>query len=133
MDGSMWYANGGGGIFQHVDGPFADDCDPVVVGTGFGARGGFGALGQDGAAVDQPVFTLEDTARMAAETTALLRDYASGSKTLGDDIRNSGLWAQQQRQGRSAWVAVAWVAGGLAVVGAGAAVVLAARRRRRRA
>ena len=38
MDGSMWYANGGGGIFEHVDGPYAGPayCDPVVRAAGFG-------------------------------------------------------------------------------------------------
>ena len=37
MDGSMWYANGGGGIFEHVDGPFAGpNFDPVVEAEGFG-------------------------------------------------------------------------------------------------
>jgi hypothetical protein len=49
MDGSMWYARGGGGIFEHVDGPYAGPHpDPVIRALGFDglSGGGFGA--QDG-------------------------------------------------------------------------------------
>jgi len=34
MDGTLWYGNGGAGIFHHYTGPFADDIDPVQQVTG---------------------------------------------------------------------------------------------------
>lgn len=57
MDGTLWYENGGAGIFHHSEGPFSEDLDPVWAADrarveGIGAPLGFG---QTEAPVVEPV------------------------------------------------------------------------------
>ena len=136
MDGSMWYANGGGGIFEHVDGPFAGpNPDPVIVAEGFGGvtgvsgdgwpiMPGLAGFGADDATITPAVFTPADQTKIAADTAAAIALLAQDAKQPDSNAAKLLKATKPARSYAWAW----WVGGGVLALAIGS-VIVAARRR----
>lgn len=119
MDGSLSYATGGRGIFQHVDGPFAGPTSRLAVETlGSGVLGGseFGAF---------TPLTPEESVAVARETADALarlrseQNMTSGEKaTLDEAIEAASRWSAEASlpwyKKPKTWT---WIIGGVLVAG----------------
>lgn len=130
MDGSLSYATGGRGIFQHADGPFAGPSSRFAVealGSGVLPDGDLGAF---------TPLTPEESAAIARETAdavARLRsasNLTSGEKaTLDEAIEAASRWSTEPPmpwyKKPRVWT---WIIGGVLVAGGGYAAYRYVRR-----
>lgn len=118
MDGSMWYANGGGGIFEHVNGPYAGPHpDPVIRALGFDglSGGGFGAE-DAGTPVPDPV--------ERGVPIAIAADAATIDDLVGQSLADLGLSYSKVPATVAGGAGSGWPLWAKVTVGVGAAALL---------